>query len=143
METKNGFWICIFGLFSLQSNAKDCFHSQKLVIEKAYCIIHYTLITNHVRRDHKLEVMFTLTLTSENKTILYFLILMHYFLPKACFVSFKLIFSITFVMQTLPAMGSCLIIFFGCILITTGVGKMKNSRTDILGKLLCIKFIVK
>ena len=92
METKNGFWICIFGLFSLQSNAKDCFHSKKWVIEKAYCIIHYTLITNHVRRDHKLKVMFTLTLTSENKTILYFLILMHYFLPKACFVSFKLIF---------------------------------------------------
>jgi hypothetical protein len=35
--------------------------------------------------------------------------------------------------------GSCLIIFFGCILITTVAGGMKNSRADLPGKFLCIK----
>jgi hypothetical protein len=35
--------------------------------------------------------------------------------------------------------GSCLIIFFGCILIATVAGGMKNSRADLPGKFLCIK----
>jgi hypothetical protein len=32
----------------------------------------YSPITNHVRQDHKLEVMFAQTLTLENKTIFAF-----------------------------------------------------------------------